>query len=194
MTVLLIFDVSLVDHPRMKFLFAAVIACASSLFAAAASPVEEFLAPATSGKGAVIFRVVLEKRNGIDMREFSMPKDMIAALEKEGASVRPVRTSANVCFWIFFKNGDFVSCDVVNNAQATNLPYPKLMEFFADAPHDGPKWHREGENLVIGRRYYSVRVLPANDPATGGRKGEVEIAVLDNQEKLYYYFGNFISK
>lgn len=177
----------------MKFLVALFVAVAASLFAAAATPVEDFLAPAISGKGTVYFRVVLEKRNGIDMREYSMPKDMIAAIEKAGAAVRPVRTSANVSYWIFFKNGDFITCDLVNNPLMTNLPYAKLGEFFADAPHDGPKWHREGENLVIGQRYYSVRVLPANDSATGGRKGDVEIAVLDNREKIYYYFGTFIS-
>lgn len=178
----------------MKILFTLVLALASVAFAAASTPAEDFLAKAISGKGTVFFRVVLEKRNGVDMREYAMPKDMIAAIEKAGASVRPIRTSAIVGFWIFFKNGDYATCDVVNNPPMTNLPYPKLLEFFSDAPHDGPKWHVEGENLVIGNRYYSVRVLPANDAATGGRKGEVEIAVLDNRDKIYYYFGTFISQ
>ena len=178
----------------MKPLLVLFAALSAVLMATASTPIEEFLAPAASGTRTVYFRVVLEKRNGIDMRENFMPKDMIAAIEKQGASVRPNRTSANVGYWIFFKNGDFVTVDVVNNAPMTNLPYAKLGEFFADAPHSGPKWSRESENLVIGQRYYSVRILPANDPATGGRKGEVEIAVLDGKDKVYYYFGNFVSK
>ena len=178
----------------MKHLLISVIAFASLLNCAVASPVEELLAPALSGTRTVYFRVALEKKNGIDMRENAMPRDILQALEKKGAAVRPVRTTANVSYWIFFKNGDFATCDVVNNAAATNLSYEKLGEFFSDAPHAGSKWSREGENLVIGDRTYSVRVLPANDPATGGRKGEVEIAVVDGKEKIYYYFGSFIAK
>ena len=178
----------------MKYLLVLVITLATVLHSAAAPAVEELLAPALSGKRTVYFRVALEKKNGIDMRENAMPKDMLQALEKKGAAVRPVRTAANVSYWIFFKNGDFAACDVVNNAAAANLPYDKLGEFFSDAPHDGPKWSREGENLVIGDRTYAVRVLPANDPATGGRKGEVEVAVVDGKEKIYYYFGSFIAK
>jgi hypothetical protein len=160
----------------------------------AAAAAEDPLAPAMAGRDTVYFRVVLEKKNGVDMRENAMPKEIIQAVEKQGASVRPIRTSAHVGYWIFYKNGDFVACDVINNPAMTKLPYDKLGEYFADAPHNGPKWSREGENLVIGDRYYSIRTLPASDPATGGRKGEVEIAVLDGKEKIYYYFGNFVSK
>jgi hypothetical protein len=171
-----------------------LLALTTAVVAPAATPLEELLAPAMSGKGTVYFRVAFERRNGIDMREYSMPKDMIEALEKQGASVRPNRTDANVSYWIFFKNGDFATCDIVNQPEAANLSYAKLVPYFADAPHDGPKWSRSGDTLVIGKRYYSVQVLPANDPATGGRKGEVEIAVLDGAgKKLYYYFGTMIS-
>lgn len=162
--------------------------------ARASAPIQDFLAPAKSGSRAVYFRVALEKKNGIDMRENSMPKDLIVSLEKQGASVRPNRADTNVGYWIFFKNGDFATCDIVNEPKAANMTYAKLVPYFADAPHDGPKWNLEGETLAIGPRYYSVRILTANDPATGGRKGEVEIAVLSGGEKLYYYFGTFISK
>jgi hypothetical protein len=128
------------------------------------------------------------------MREYSMPKDIIQSLEKSGASVRPNRTPKNVSYWIFFKNGDFAICDVVNNPAIVNMPYEKLQEYFSDAPHDGPKWSREGEILVVGRRYYSARVLSADDPKTGGRKGEVEIAVMGGSDtKLYYYFGTMLN-
>jgi hypothetical protein len=108
--------------------------------------------------------------------------------------VRPNRTPKNVSYWIFFKNGDFAVCDVVNNPAIVNMTYDKLQEYFSDAPHDGPKWSREGEILVIGRRYYSVQVLPEDDKVTGGRKGEVEIAVMGGTNtKLYYYFGTMIN-
>ena len=178
----------------MKSLATLLFALSTVLVAHATTAIEELLAPAMVGKGTVYFRIALEKKNGIDMREYSMPKDMIQALEKEGASVRPNRTNANVSYWIFFKNGDFATCDVINQPDSANLPYAKLVPYFADAPHDGPKWSREGETLLIGRRYYSVRVLTANDPATGGKKGEVEIAVVDGSgNKLYYYFGKMIS-
>jgi hypothetical protein len=46
--------------------------------------------------------------------------------------------------------------------------------------------------LVIGQRIYSVRTLPADDKVTGGKKGEVEIAVLYGKDKVYYYFGTII--
>jgi len=177
----------------MKYLLVLLVAIATVLKSAAASPVEDLLAPALSGTRTVYFRVVLEKKNGVDLRENAIPKDILQSIEKQGAAVRPVRTATFVSYWIFFKNGDLAICDVVNNPAAANLPYDKLGELFADAPHEGPKWSREGENLVIGEHYYSVRVLPANDPATGGRKGEVEVAVVDGKEKLYYYFGSFIS-
>jgi len=178
----------------MKYLLVFLLALASVLHSAAASAVDELLAPALSGKRTVYFRVALEKKNGVDLRENAMPKDVLQAVEKQGAAVRPVRTAAFVSYWIFFKNGDLAVCDVVNNAGATNLTYDKLGEFFSDAPHDGPKWSREGENLVVGDRTYAMRVLPANEPATGGRKGEVELAVVDGKEKIYYYFGSVISQ
>ena len=178
----------------MKSLLLLLLALSAAVVARASTTVEELLAAAVMGKGTVYFRVALEKKNGVDMREYSMPKDMIQSIEKQGASVRPNRTDANVSYWIFFKNGDFATCDIVNQPEAANLPYAKLGPYFADAPHDGPKWSREGENLRIGRRYYSVEVLTANDPVTGGRKGDVEIAVVDSSgKKLYYYFGSMVS-
>ena|ERR1700712_5465768 len=177
----------------MKSLFALLLLLSAAVTAHASSTIEDLLAPALSGTGTVYFRVGFEKKNGIDMREISMPKDVIQALEKEGASVRPNRTPTNVSYWIFFKNGDFVTCDIVNNPAVATMPYPKLAEYFADAPHDGPKWSLEGESLVIGHRYYSVRVLTSNEPTTGGRKGEVEIAVAGGGgSKLYYYFGTMV--
>ncbi len=160
--------------------------------AESASSFESLFGPALDGTGAVIIRVDLEKRNGVDMRENVMLKDVIAALEKEGASVRPERKDTNVSFWIFQKNGRFVSCDVVNNPPVAHYSRAKLLEYFSDAPINGPKWNRAGEDLVIDRRYFSVRVLPANDPVTGGRKGEIEIAVLDGDKKVYYYFGSVV--
>ena len=178
----------------MKTLATLLFILAAALAASASTPIEDFLAPAEAGRSTVYFRVVLEKKNGVDMRENSMPKDIIQSLEKAGASVRPNHTKANVSYWIFFKNGDFATCDIVNEPTAVNMPYEKLGPYFADAPHNGPKWSIEGESLAIGQRYYSVRVLTANEPATGGRKGEVEIAVLSGGDKVYYYFGNFISK
>ncbi len=158
------------------------------------SDFQSIFGPALDGTGIVIFRVELEKRNGVDMRENVMLKDLIASLEKQGASVRPERKDTNVSFWIFEPNGHFSSCDVVNNPPVAHYSHAKLLEYFSDAPHDGPKWNRAGEDLVIGRRYFSVRILPANDPVSGGRKGEVEIAVLDGDKKVYYYFGTIVKK
>ena len=177
----------------MKSLAALLLVFSLTVAARAADSIGDFLAPAISGKGTVYFRVALEKRNGIDLRENSMPKSLIQALEKQGASVRPNHTDANVSYWIFFKNGDFATCDVLNEPASANLPYEKLGPYFADAPHNGPKWSLEGDTLSIGQRYYSVRVLAEDEPATGGRKGEVEIAVLSGGDKLYYFFGRFIS-
>lgn len=174
--------------------FALGLAAQPVLAEDAVSPFEKLFGPALAGSGTVIFRVALEKRNGVDMRENVMPKDLIQSLEKEGASVRPERKDTNVSFWIFQKSGYFVTCDVVNNAAVARYPYAKLLEYFADAPHDGPRWNRAGEDLMIGRRYFAVRILPADDPATGGKKGEVEIAVLDGDKKVYYYFGTIIQK
>ncbi len=173
----------------MKFLSAFFL---TFFLALAASASDSPLAPAMAGTRNVYFRVVLERPNGIDMRENAMPKSVIAAIELRGASVRPNRTSAIVSYWIFFKNGDFATCDILNDPAKAKLSYEKLEVEFADAPHTGPKWNREGENIVIGNRYYSLRTMPANDPGTGGRKGEVEIAVLDGKEKVYFYFGEFV--
>jgi hypothetical protein len=178
----------------MKSLLLLLLALSTAMVAHASTPIEELLAPALSGKGAAYFRVVLELRSGMDMRENTMPKELIQSLEKQGASVRPIRTNANVSYWIFFKNGDFATCDVVNDPANSNLPYEKLVPYFSDAPHSGQKWSVEGESLVVGPRYYSVRILTANDPATGGRKGEVEIAIRNSAGRAYYYFGTFISK
>lgn len=175
----------------MKSLLAVLVVLSVTHFARA-TPAQDLLAPAIAGQGTVYFRVAFEKKNGIDMRENAMPKDIIQAIEKEGGSVRPNRTDSNVSYWLFFKNGDFATCDVVNDAAHAQLSYKKLGEFFADAPRQGPKWSVSGEDLTIGRRYYSVRVLTADDPATGGRKGEAEIAVTDDRGKVYYYFGSFI--
>ena len=178
----------------MKFLPLLLLALSTALVAQAATTTEDLLAPALSGKGTVYFRVALEFKNGMDMRENSMPKELIQSLEKEGASVRPNRSNKNVSYWIFFKNGDFATCDVVNDPANANLSYEKLGPFFSDAPHSGQKWSVEGESLVIGPRYYSVRVLPANEPATGGHKGEVEIAIKNSAGRAYYYIGTFISQ
>ncbi len=179
---------------KLKFLPVLLLALSTVVAAHASGAIDEMLAPALSGKGAAYFRVVLEFRNGMDMRENTMPKELIQALEKQGASVRPNRTNANVSYWIFFKNGDFATCDVVNDPANSNLSYEKLGPYFSDAPHSGQKWSVEGESLVVGPRYYSVRVLPANDPATGGRKGEVELVIRNNAGRAYYYFGTFVSK
>ena len=178
----------------MNSLRVLLFALSTALVAHASTPIEELLSPALSGKGTAYFRVALEFRYGMDMRENTMPKELIQALEKQGASVRPNRTNANVSYWIFFKNGDFATCDVVNDPANANLSYEKLGPYFADAPHSGQKWSVEGESLVIGPRYYSVRVLAANDPATGGRKGEVELVIRNNSGRAYYYFGTFVSK
>ena len=174
----------------MKFIPALFIALSLALAATAA---EGPLSPALAGSRNVYFRVVLEKPNGFDMRENAMPKSVIDAIERRGASVRPNHTSAIVSYWIFFKNGDFAVADIINDAAKANLPYGKLEVEFADAPRNGPKWNMEGENLVIGDRNYSIRTLTANEPGTGGRKGEVEIAVLDGKEKVYFYFGAFVA-
>jgi hypothetical protein len=174
----------------MKTLLTLCFAISLTLAAAAADP----LAPAITGQRNVYFRVVLEKPNGVDMRENMMPKDVMKSLEKQGTTVRPSRTSANVSFWIFFKNGDFASRDVVNHPAQTNLPYDQLEALFGKSPHDGPTWSCEGENLIIGGFSHSMRVLTANDPVTGGRKGEVEIAVLNGRDKVYYFFGSFVEK
>jgi len=180
-----------------SFLFLLALAGLVSSTARAVEATSSFASifgPAMDGTGTVIIRIDLEKRNGVDMRENVMLKDLIASLEKEGASVRPERKDTNVSFWIFEPKGYFVTCDIVNNPEVARYGYAKLKEYFADAPHDGPKWNRSGEDLMIGRRFFSVRVLPANDPATGGKKGEVEIAVLDGEKKVYYYFGTIVRK
>jgi hypothetical protein len=177
----------------MKSLFALFLVAAAAL-SASASEIKDLLGPAAAGRGTVYFRVALEKRNGIDMREYVMLKDLIQALEKQGASVRPERNDANVSYWIFFKNGDFATCDVLNEPAKTHQSYAQLQEYFSDAPHNGGKWALSGEDLVIGQRVYSVRTLPADDPKTGGKQGEVEIAVLYGQDKMYYYFGSIIKE
>jgi hypothetical protein len=105
--------------------------------------------------------------------------------------LRSSRTSANVGYWAFFKNGDFATAEVLNNPGLADLSYEKLEELFLKAPRDGTKW-KKGENLSIGTREYSVRMLDADDPATGGRKGEVEVAVIKGGTKLYYYFGSLV--
>jgi len=143
------------------------------------------------GRANVYFRVVLEKANGIDMRANVMPQQAIEALERQGKAVRPSRTSANVGYWAFFRNGDFATAEVLNNPGLSDLSYEKLEELFMKAPRDGTKW-KKGEHLSIGTREYAVRVLEADDPATGGRKGEVEVAVLKGGKKLYYYVGSFV--
>ena len=158
------------------------------------STFDQLFGPALAGTGTVIFRVALEKRNGVDMRENFMLKELIQTLEKEGASVRPERKDTNLSFWIFQKNGYFATCDVVNNTAVARYSYAKLLEFFADAPHDGPRWNRAGEDLLIGRRYFSVRILTADDPVSGGRKGEVVVAVLDGDKPVYFYVGSFLQK
>lgn len=177
----------------MKSLLALVLALAAAA-SVSASEAKELLGPALAGRGTVYFRVALEKRNGIDMREYVMLKDMITALEKQGASVRPERKDVNVSYWIFFKNGDFATCDVVNQADKTHQNYAQLQDYFSDAPHNGGKWSLSGEDLVINQRVYSVHTLTADDKVSGGRKGEVEIAVLYGKDKVYYYFGTIISE
>lgn len=155
---------------------------------------EDALATAFAGKRNVYLRVVLEKPNGIDMRANVMPKEIIDMLEKQGKAVRPSRTSANVGYWAFFKGGDFATCEIVNNPSMADLPYAKIDGVFAGAPHDGTKWKKKGEVLTVGGREYSVRVLEADDAATGGKKDEIEIAVLKDTKKVYYYFGTLIQK
>ncbi len=175
----------------MKSLFALFLTLAAAV-SLSASEVQDLLGPAAAGRGTVYFRVALEKRNGIDMREYVMLKDIIQSIEKAGASVRPVRKDVNVSYWIFFKNGDFATCDVVNTPAKVHQTYAQLQEYFSDAPHSPDKWSISGEDLVIGQRIFSVRTLPADDAVTGGKKGEVEIAVLYGQDKVYYYFGSII--
>jgi hypothetical protein len=136
---------------------------------------------------------VLEKANGIDMRANVIPQKIIDQLEKQGKTVRPSRTSANVGYWAFFRNGDFATCEIYNNPSMADLPYPKLEELFSAAPHDGTNW-KKGDTLVIGSREYSVRLLTNDDAVTGGKRGEVEIAVLKDRKKVYYYFGTLLEK
>ncbi len=159
-----------------------------------ANAAEGTLAAALSGKRNTYLRVVLEKPNGIDMRANVMPKELIERLEKQGKAVRPSRTSANVGYWAFFKGGDFATCEIINNPGMADLPYAKIDEVFAGAPRDGTKWQAGGEILTIGGREYSVKLLEADDAATGGKRGEIEIAVMKDKRKLYYYFGTLIRK
>jgi outer membrane protein OmpA-like peptidoglycan-associated protein len=139
------------------------------------------------------FRVALEKANGIDMRANVMPAAVIAELERQGKAVRPSRTNANVGYWAFLSTGDFVTAEIVNNPRLANLGYAELEELFASAPRDGTKWQK-GEALTIGKREFSVGRLDADDPGTGGKRGEVEIAVLEGGKKAYYYYGRLIEK
>jgi hypothetical protein len=175
----------------MKFL---LTLCFALSLTAAATAADDPLGPAIAGRRNVYFRVVLEKANGVDMRENMLPKDVIKAVEKQGAPTRPVRTKPIVSYWVFFKNGEFSSSDVVGAATQPNLSYEQLEAKFGKSLHDGPTWNREGENLIIGEFTHSFRVLTANDPVTGGRKGEVEIAVLNGKDKVYYFFGTFVEK
>jgi hypothetical protein len=141
----------------------------------------------------VYFRVDLEKPDGIDMRANVMPAATIAKLERQGKAVRPSRTRDNVSYWAFFKSGDFATAEVVDNPRLANLDYAGLEELFANAPRDGTKW-TAGEGLTIGKRQFSVGRLDAHDTATGGRRGEVEIAVVHDGRKVYYYYGRLVEK
>jgi len=143
------------------------------------------------GRKNVYVRVSLERPNGIDMRARVMPQRTIDALEKQGKAVRPSRTSANVSYWAFFANGDFATADVVNNPALSDLSHQRLESLFQKAPRDGTMW-KKGPRLVIGPREFSVRLLDADDPVTGGRKGELEIAVVEGGDKRYYYFGSIV--
>jgi hypothetical protein len=175
----------------MKTLLTLCFALSLSLTAIAA---DDPLAPAITGRRNVYFRVVLEKANGVDMRENMLPKGIIRAVEKQGAPARPNRTSSIVSYWVFFKNGEFASSDVIGTSATPNLTHDQLEAKFGRSLHDGPNWNREGENLIIGEFTHSIRVLNANDPVTGGRKGEVEIAVLNGLDKVYYFFGSFVEQ
>ena len=116
-------------------------------------------------------------------------------LEKQGKAERPSRTTANnVGYWAFFKGGDFATCEVINNPKMADLPYEKLESVFAGAPHDGTKWKKKRDVLIVGGREYAVRLLNADDTATGGKMGEVEIAVTQDSKKVYYYFGTLVQK
>ena len=158
-----------------------------------AKAAEDPLAAAFAGRGNVYLRVALEKPNGIDMRANVMPPQIIDQLEKQGKAVRPSRTGANVGYWSFFENGDFATCEIMNNPSMADLSYLKLEELFLAAPRDGTKW-KKGDGLVIGGREYSIRLLDEDDASTGGKKGEVEIAVIKDKKKLYYYFGTLLKK
>ena len=168
--------------------------CLATSLTLAATAADDPLAPAIAGRRNVYFRVVLEKANGVDMRENMLPKDVIKAVEKQGAAARPIRASSIVSYWVFFKNGEFSSSDVLGKSTQPNLTYDQLEVKFGKSLHDGPTWNREGENLIIGEFTHSIRVLGANDPVTGGHKGEVEIAVLNGKDKVYYFFGTFVEK
>lgn len=157
-----------------------------------ANAAEDAFATAFAGERNVYIRVVLEKPNGIDMRANIMPKEIIDMLEKQGKAVRPSRSSANVGYWAFFKGGDFATVEIINNPIMADLPYAAIDVVFAGAPHDGTKWKKMGDVLTVGGRECSVRVLEADDAATGGKKDEVEIAVLKDKKKVYYYFGKLI--
>jgi hypothetical protein len=174
----------------MKFILL-LIALSLSLAAEAA---DDSLASTLSGKQNAYFRVVLEKPNGVDMRANVMPKEIIDMLEKQGKAVRPSRTSANVGYWCFFKGGDFATCEIINNPSMADLSYAKLEEVFAGAPHDGTKWKKKEDTLTVGGRDYLIRLLDADDDTTGGKKGEVEIAVIKDKKKVYFYFGSLLEK
>jgi outer membrane protein OmpA-like peptidoglycan-associated protein len=162
--------------------------------ALAADPLrDDLLVSAFDRTDNVYFQVVLEKPNGIDMRAFVMPEEVIAEFERAGKAVRPSRTSANVSYWGFLETGDFVTADILNNPDLANLTYEQLEELFAQAPRDGTRWNKS-ETLSIGRREYGIRMLDANDSISGGKKGEVEIAVLEAGRKVYYYFGHLRQK
>lgn len=171
--------VSEISQKKMKTL-SLLIGLSLALVANAA---QDTLALAFSGKRNVYLRVALEKPNGIDMRANVMPQNIIDMLEKQGKAVRPSRTSANVGYWSFFKGGDFATCEIVNNPGMADLSYSQLEQVFAGAPHDGTKWEMKGDLLIVGGREFSVRLL-ANDDATGGKRGEIEIAVLKNKKKV----------
>src|SRR5581483_4812340 len=130
------------------------------------------------------FRVALEKANGVDVRAQVIPAEIIATLEKQGKTVRPSRTDANVSYWAFFKNGDFATCDIINDPSKAHLSYEKLEALFARAPHDGTKWtNRSDHSIVVGERLYSV----TSDGA------ETTIALLQGDKEVYHYLGVFIT-
>lgn len=145
------------------------------------------------GKENFYVRVLLEKPNGIDMRANVLPKQIIDALEKDGKVVRPSRTSANFGYMAFFGNGDFATMEVMNDASLADLSYDKLEGIFRGAPRDGTRWET-GDALRIGGRQFSARLLDADDAATGGKQGEIELAVVERGRKVYYYFGTLVEK